>query len=103
MTTPPVDPDVPAGRLDPGALVGFSCRPDESGGWTATGTLTNTGSDAAAYVLTVVVAGPDSTATQAKRQVVALRSGASAPVEITALPMPAEGELTCQVQVVRRA
>jgi hypothetical protein len=102
-TTLPVDPDVGAGQPDPGALGGFVCGPDATGVWTARGTLTNSGQSAAAYVVTVVVAGPDSTAVQAKRQVVALDSGASEPMEITTLPVPAEGELSCQAQVVRRS
>lgn len=102
-TTMPVDPDVQAGQPDPGALGGFVCGPDAAGVWTARGTLTNDGEAAAAYVVTVVVAGPDSTAVQAKRQVVALGSGASEPVEISTLPVPAEGELSCQAQVVRRS
>lgn len=103
-TTPmPVDPDVGAGQPDPGALGGFVCGPDATGVWTARGILTNDGAAAAAYVVTVVVAGPDSTAVQAKRQVVALGSGASEPVEISTLPVPAEGELSCQAQVVRRS
>jgi hypothetical protein len=106
-TTPPptavVDPGLPPGRLDPGALSGFACGPDGSGVWTATGTLTNTGSDPADYVVTVVVAGPDSTAVRAKRQVVGLRSGASEPLAIDTLPLPAEGELSCQAQVLRRS
>ena len=103
-TTPlPVDPDVGAGQPDPGALGGFVCGPDATGVWTARGTLTNSGQSAAAYVVTVVVAGPDSTAVQAKRQVLALDSGASEPMEISTLPVPAEGELSCQAQVVRRS
>jgi hypothetical protein len=103
-TTMPVDPDVEAGgELDPAALGGFVCAPDPTGVWTARGTLTNDRQSAAAYVVTVVVAGPDSTAVQAKRQVLALDSGTSKPVEISTLPVPAEGELTCQAQVVRRS
>jgi hypothetical protein len=102
-TTVPVDPDIGAGQPDPGALGGFVCGPDATGVWTARGTLTNSGQSAAAYVVTVVVAGPDSTAVQAKRQVVALDSGASEPMEISTLPVPAEGELSCQAQVVRRS
>ena len=102
-TTMPVDPEVEAGHPDPGALGGFVCGPDATGTWTARGTLTNSGQSAAAYVVTVVVAGPDSTAVQAKRQVVALGSGASEPVEISTLPVPAAGELSCQAQVVRRS
>ena len=102
-TTPFVDPGLPPGRLDPAALSGFACGPDESGVWTATGTLTNTGADPADYVVTVVVAGPDSTAGRAKRQVVGLRSGASEPLAIDTLPLPTEGELSCQAQVLRRS
>jgi len=101
--TATVDAYLPAGELDPDALAGFACGLDASGGWTATGTLVNSGEDPADYVVTVVVAGPDSTATQAKRQVVGLRSGASEPVEISTLPVPVEGELSCQAQVVRRS
>jgi hypothetical protein len=103
-TTMPVDPEVEAGgELDPAALGGFVCAPDPTGAWTARGTLTNDGQAPAAYVVTVVVAGPDSSAVQAKRQVLALDSGASKPVEISTLPVPAEGELSCQAQVVRRS
>ncbi len=101
-TTAPVDPAQPRGDLEPDALAGFDCGPDAAGGWTATGTLTNTGSGRADYVVTVLVAGPTSTAVRAKRQVVSLASGASAPVELTALPAPVEGELSCQAQVLRR-
>ena len=101
--TATVDPYLPAGELEPDALAGFACGPDTSGAWTATGTLVNSGQDPADYVVTVVVSGPDSTATQAKRQVVGLRSGASAEVEISTLPVPTEGELSCQAQVIRRS
>jgi len=101
-TTAAVDPTLVHGDLDTEALTGFACAPDSTGSWTATGTVTNDSADDAAFVVTVVVAGPDSTATQAKRQVLGLRSGDSAPLEISTLPLPADGELSCQAQVVRR-
>lgn len=101
-TTAPVDPALQSGDLDTEALSGFACAPDSSGAWTASGTVINDGADDAAYVVTVVVAGPDSTAAQAKRQVIGLRSGDSAALEISTLPLPTAGELSCQAQVVRR-
>ncbi len=97
------EPDGPAGEADPAALSGFVCAPDDDGTWAASGTLTNSGADDADYVLTVLVAGPTSTTAQAKRQRVTLAGGESLPVELTSLPAPAEGELSCQAQVVRRA
>jgi hypothetical protein len=109
LTTPQpptasVEPDLPpGGRLDQDALSGFACGPDDAGVWTATGTLTNTGTDDADYVVTVVVAGPDSLTVKAKRQVVGLRSGGSEPLEIDTLPLPSDGELSCQAEVVRRS
>jgi hypothetical protein len=45
---------------------------------------------------------PDSTTVAAKRQVVAVPGGASEPVRIGNLPVTADGELSCQAQVVRR-
>jgi len=84
------------------ALAAFACAPGPDGGWTATGTLTNDGQNDASFVVTFVVAGPDSTAAQAKRQVVTVPSGESEPIQMDGLPAPPEGELSCQAQVVRQ-
>lgn len=92
----------PAGSVASDALAGFGCGPDRSGAWSATGTLTNDGSARAAYVLTVLVAGPTGGDARAKRQVLEVASGETVPVSVEELPVPAEGELSCQAQVVRR-
>ncbi len=102
-TTAAPGPVGPAGEPVPDALAGFSCGPDDAGTWVATGTLTNSSADRADFVVTVLVAGPTSTSAQAKRQVLTLAGGESKPVELTSLPVPVEGELSCQAQVVRRS
>ncbi|MDF2968978.1 MAG: hypothetical protein K0Q93_2756 [Nocardioidaceae bacterium] len=84
------------------ALDGFACGLRADGSWPAKGTLTNTGKKDASYVLTVVVAGPESTTVQAKQRVVAVPGGASEPVRVGDLPVSADGELSCQAQVVRQ-
>ena len=92
----------PADGSDIEALDGFACGPRADGSWSAKGTLTNTDQKDASYVLTVVVAGPDSTTVAAKRQVVAVPGGSSEPFRFANLPVTADGELSCQAQVVRR-
>ena len=95
-------PAGPDAGSDIEALDGFVCGPRADGSWSAKGTLTNTEQKDAWYVLTVVVAGPDSTKVAAKRQVVAVPGGSSAPFRFADLPVTADGELSCQAQVVRR-
>lgn len=92
----------PDGAAAADALAGFRCGPDRRGSWTATGALTNDGAARAAYVVTVVVAGPTGGEARAKRQVLELASGDTTDVELTDLPVPTGGELSCQAQVVRR-
>ncbi|HLK95260.1 MAG TPA: hypothetical protein VK365_05935 [Nocardioidaceae bacterium] len=101
----PGEAGLPAGAdngSDIEALSGFACGPGADASWSARGTLTNTGQHDASYVLTVVVAGPESTAVQAKRRVVAVPAGASEAVRLGNLPVSAEGELSCHAQVVRQ-
>ena len=98
-------PAGPDAGSDIEALDGFVCGPRADGSWSAKGTLTNTEQKDAWYVLTIVVTGPDSTdstTVAAKRQVVAVPGGASEPIRFGNLPVTAEGELSCQAQVVRR-
>ena len=102
-TTEVTEPVGPAGDADTDALAGFSCAPDATGTWVATGTLTNSGADRADFVVTVLVAGPTSTSAQAERQVLSLGPGESTPLELSSLPVPVGGELSCQAQVVRRS
>ena len=102
-TTESPEPVGPAGDAAPDALAGFSCGPDDTGSWVATGTLINSGADRADFIVTVLVAGPTSTSAQAKRQVLSLAGGESTPLELTSLPVPVEGELSCQAQVVQRS
>ena len=97
--------DGPADGSDIEALDGFACGPRADGSWSAKGTLTNTEQKDAWYVLTIVVTGPDSTdstTVAAKRQVVAVPGGSSEPFRFANLPVTADGELSCQAQVVRR-
>lgn len=94
----------PRGTADPDALRDFECQPDTSGAWSATGTLTNTSGGLSDYVVTVAVVPGQNGATAAKRErVIGLGAGHSVPIEMYRLPVPtAVGDLTCQVQVLRR-
>ncbi len=94
-------PPPPDGEDAASALSGFACSPavGASQRWTAAGTLTNDGDEAAAYRTTVVVVDSTGTPGIASQRLVDLGPGESADVDLGRVRGPLDG--TCQVQVLR--
>jgi hypothetical protein len=94
-------PPPPDGEDAASALSGFACSPavGASQRWTAAGTLTNDGDEAAAYRTTVVVVDSTGSPGIASQRLVDLGPGESADVDLGRVRGPLDG--TCQVQVLR--
>jgi len=92
----------PDGQDASGDLSEFSCVPDGTGGWDASGVLTSSARTVGDYSITVVVTGPgEGSAPGRQRVLLGVRPGTPTSFRIPDVPAVGSGDLTCQVQVVR--